>query len=158
MPYLIDGHNLIPRIPGLALADVDDEMQLVEMLQEFCRRTRKQAEVYFDNAPPGGSRARTFGPVLARFIRQGYSADDAIKERLKRLGRASRNWTVVSSDQSVQAEARASQAHIQNSEAFARLLVQTLEQSGQENRETSDVTLPPGEVDDWLKLFGVEEE
>ena len=158
MPYLIDGHNLIPRIPGLTLADVDDEMQLVEMLQEFCRRKRKQAEVYFDNAPPGGSRARTFGLVMARFVRQGNSADDAIQERLKRLGRASRNWTVISSDQAVQAAARASQAHTLTSETFANMLTQTLNQAGGDKGETPDITLPPDELDDWLKLFGAGEE
>ena len=31
MPYLIDGHNLIPKM-GLKLADLDDEMQLIELL------------------------------------------------------------------------------------------------------------------------------
>jgi hypothetical protein len=44
MPYLIDGHNLIPKIPGMNLGDVDDETQLIEMLQEFCRRRRKQVK------------------------------------------------------------------------------------------------------------------
>ena len=37
MPYLIDGHNLIPKVAGLSLKAVDDEMQLIELLQEFCR-------------------------------------------------------------------------------------------------------------------------
>ena len=67
MPYLIDGHNLIPKVPGLSLKAIDDEMQLVEKLQEFCRRRGKQVEVFFDKAPPGGRRVRVFGPVTARF-------------------------------------------------------------------------------------------
>ena len=37
MPYLIDGHNLIPKVRGLSLQSMDDEMELVELLQEFCR-------------------------------------------------------------------------------------------------------------------------
>ena len=36
MPYLIDGHNLIPKL-GLRLDLPDDEMQLIGILQEFCR-------------------------------------------------------------------------------------------------------------------------
>ena len=71
MPYIIDGHNLIPKIPGLSLQEMDDEQHLLEMLQEFCRRQRKQVEVFFDNAPPGGVRARNLGLVTARFVRQG---------------------------------------------------------------------------------------
>ncbi len=106
MPYLIDGHNLIPKIPGLSLQAEDDEQQLITLLLEFCRLQRKQVEVYFDNAPPGGVRARNFGNVIARFVRQGSTADQAIRQRLERLGRAARNWTVVSSDLAVQTEAR----------------------------------------------------
>ena len=132
MPYIIDGHNLIPKVPGLSLQEMDDEQQLLEMLQEFCRRQRKQVEVFFDNAPPGGVRARNLGSVTARFVRQGATADDAIRKRLGNLGRAARNWTVVSSDQAVQAEARAAQAQSMPSEAFARLLVQALDDTRSE--------------------------
>lgn len=154
MPYIIDGHNLIPKVPGLSLQELDDEQHLLEMLQEFCRRQRKQVEVFFDNAPPGGVRARNLGSVTARFVRQGTTADDAIRRRLANLGRAARNWTVVSSDQAVQAEARAVQAQVMPSEAFARSLVQSLDDSRADQGEIPDAALNPDEVDEWLHLFG----
>lgn len=157
MPYLIDGHNLIPKIPGLSLEEVDDEQQLLEMLQEYCRWQRKKAEVFFDNAPPGGMRTRSFGLVTARFVRQGISADDAIRKRLINLGRAARNWTVVSSDLAVQAAARASQARYLSSEAFAESLVQVLEKRGKDAGEDARAELAPEEVDEWLKLFNDDE-
>ena len=103
MPYLIDGHNLVPKVPGLSLKDIDDEMQLVEMLQEFCRRKGKQVEVFFDKAAPGGRQVRVFGVVTTRFIHQGSTADQAIMARLDRIGAQARNWTVVSSDRQVRA-------------------------------------------------------
>ena len=59
MPLIIDGHNLIPKIPGLSLQAIDDETQLVELLGEYCRLSRRQVEVFFDNAPPGVPRARS---------------------------------------------------------------------------------------------------
>ncbi len=34
LPYLIDGHNLIPKL-GLRLDSIDDEMDLVVRLQEY---------------------------------------------------------------------------------------------------------------------------
>ncbi|MDI6693460.1 MAG: NYN domain-containing protein [Anaerolineales bacterium] len=157
MPYLIDGHNLIPKIPGLSLEDVDDEQQLLEMLQEYCRWQRKKAEVFFDNAPPGGMRTRSFGLVTARFVRQGNSADEAIRKRLINLGRAARNWTVVSSDLAVQASARASQARYLSSEAFAESLLQVLEKRGKDAGENAQAELAPEEVDEWLKLFSDDE-
>jgi len=157
MPYLIDGHNLIPKVPGLSLQEMDDEQHLIEMLQEFCRRRRKQVEVFFDNAPPGGVRARNLGAVTARFVRQGTTADDAIRKRLANLGRAARNWTVVSSDQAVQAEARAVQAQPMPSESFARIMVQALDDSRVDQGETAEATLAPEELDEWLQLFGSDE-
>jgi predicted RNA-binding protein with PIN domain len=157
MPYIIDGHNLIPKVPGLRLDAMDDEMQLLEMLQEFCRRQRKQAEVFFDNAPPGGVRARNLGRVTARFVRQGTTADDAIRLRLGRLGRTARNWTVVSSDQAVQASARAVQAHYISAEAFADMLVQALDDSQADLGEDENAGLDAEELDDWLHLFGADQ-
>lgn len=154
MPYLIDGHNLIPKISGLSLEELDDEQQLIELLQEFCRLQRKQVEVFFDNAPPGGVRARNLGLLIARFVRQGSSADHAIRQRLTRLGRSARNWTVVSSDQAVQAEARAAQARAMPSEEFAGLLAEALDERRQTRGKEKDASLSPAELEEWLKLFG----
>lgn len=154
MPYLIDGHNLIPKIPGLSLRTIDDEQELIDLLQEFCRVQRKQAEVFFDNAPPGGVRARNFGSLIARFVRQGSTADRAIAEKLKRLGRSARNWTVVSSDQAVQAEARAVLARVMTSEQFAELLRESLDAGRQESDRQESPALSEQELREWLDLFG----
>lgn len=159
MPYIIDGHNLIPKIPGLSLDVIDDEQKLIEMLQEFCRRRRKRVDVYFDNAPPGGMRVRKLGVVTARFVRSGQTADDAIRTRLKRMGRSARNWTVVSSDRRVQASAQAVKARVESSELFSEVLLQTLGWGPQErDKPQGEAPLSPDEVESWLRLFGGEEE
>lgn len=154
MPFLIDGHNLIPKIPGLNLQALDDEEQLIKLLQEYCRRQRKQVEVFFDNAPPGGVRARNFGLVIVRFVRQGTTADQAIRERLTRLGKLARNWTVVSSDLTVQSWAKAAQARPMPSEDFARLLVNALDEQKVDQGEFTESGLSKDELDEWLMLFG----
>src|SRR4030095_6718911 len=82
MPYLIDGHNLIPKL-GLRLDSPDDEMELIAILQEFSRLERRQVEVFFDGAPAGQARTRKLGSVTAHFVRLGTTADDAIRNRLK---------------------------------------------------------------------------
>jgi predicted RNA-binding protein with PIN domain len=157
MPLIIDGHNLIPKVRGLSLEIIDDEIQLVELLQEYCQRSRKKVEVYFDNAPPGQPRARSFGNVTARFVRAGRSADQAIQEKLARLGNEARNWTVVSSDREVQAAARASRAGVLSSEAFAGQLQATLAKPPDRPSDAGE-GLSSEELDDWLKLFGEEEQ
>jgi len=158
MPYIIDGHNLIPKIAGIALDDVDDEIRLIELLQEFCRNRRKEIEVYFDNAPPGGVRAHKYGAVTAHFVRQGKTADEAIGGRLNRLGGAARNYTLVSSDRAVQAAGRSVRAKILASEDFAEILLEERIKTNSDIGEQPEAKLNPDEVEEWLSLFGEGEE
>jgi predicted RNA-binding protein with PIN domain len=150
MPYLVDGHNLIPKV-GLHLDSINDEMELVAILQEFARLHRRQVEVYFDGAPAGQAGTRSLGTVKAHFVRTGTTADDAIRCRLKKMGRGAKNWTVVSSDRQVQTEARDAQAKVLTSDEFARMLLQTprIETS----KPAADRKISPAEVDEWLKIF-----
>jgi predicted RNA-binding protein with PIN domain len=156
MPYIIDGHNLIPKIPGLSLQDIEDEIQLVKMLQEFCRINRKRVEVFFDNAPPGQPVARNYGSVVARFVREGGTADQAIHSKLKRLGGEARNWTVVSSDREVLVNARNLRSKVISSEVFAQQLMEVLGESA-ESPLDSQSELSPQEVEDWMQIFGLDE-
>ena len=146
---MIDGHNLIPKL-GLRLESMDDEMELIAILQEFCRLGRKQAEVYFDGAPAPHSGARKLGTVTAHFVQLGTTADEAIRKRLKRMGKSARNWTVVSSDRQVQADARSVQAGIISSDAFAK---QVKNAQASAPKSSEDRTLSPQELDEWLDLF-----
>ena len=119
MPYIIDGHNLIPKV-GLRLDALDDEMALVEILREFCRVKKKRVDVYFDGAPPGENGTRKFGYVTAHFVRKGRTADDAIRSRLEKMGNSARNWTVVSSDREVLNSAKSARANRISSDEFAQ--------------------------------------
>ena len=153
MPYLIDGHNLIPKIPGLSLKSLDDEIQLIERVQEYCRKSGKKAEVYFDNAAPGQAGTRVFGRVKAHFISTGRTADQAIVARLRRMQREAKNWQVVSSDRQVAAAARSFHAQVISSEAFARSMQSTASEDIPDPGVETDPTLDPEEVEAWLDLF-----
>ena len=150
MPFLIDGHNLIPHV-GLRLDSLDDELELIRLLQEYCRLSRSQAEVYFDNAPAGQPSKQKHGMVTAHFVRKPLIADEAIRQRIEKLGAAAKNWTVVSSDRRVQAEARAAKAKVISSDEFARQVRLTLQ-----NRSTTakESAMSEKELNDWLELFG----
>ncbi|MEK6750786.1 MAG: NYN domain-containing protein [Chloroflexota bacterium] len=150
MPYLIDGHNLIPKF-GLRLDSVDDEMKLVSILQEFARLRRQQVEVYFDGAPVGSAGTQKLGTVRAHFVRLGQTADSAIRARLNNMGKSAKNWVVVSSDHEVQRAARVSQAQFISSEEFVRLTRNTMQATPKTG--ATDKKLSEKEVDEWLKLF-----
>ncbi len=151
MPYLVDGHNLIPKL-GLCLNDPDDEQALISRLQAFCRLSQKSVTVYFDGAPPGFAGMRKSGAVTAHFVRQGHTADAALRQRLKQLGKAARNWVLVTSDRQVQSEGRAAQAQVISSEDFARLVSDTLQGAAGNSQSPGDMS--DDELDEWLRLFG----
>lgn len=151
MPYLIDGHNLIPRL-GLRLDSFDDEVELIHKLNEFCRLARKtQVEVYFDNAQPAQPEARRMGLVMAHFVRKPRIADEAIRLRLNKLGKAAKNWVVVSSDHGVQNSARNAGAKAVSSDEFANQVMEVL-RAGPPPAAPKDTMSEP-ELDEWMKLF-----
>jgi predicted RNA-binding protein with PIN domain len=150
MPYLIDGHNLIPKL-GLRLDSFDDELDLLMRLQEFCRVRRARAEVYFDGAPPGQASTRQAGMVTARFVRQGSSADAAIEARLVQLKKSAKNWTVVSSDGRLQRAAGAAQAGAMTAEEFAQEMVKA--QTMRISKSKDESVLSPAQVEEWLEFF-----
>jgi predicted RNA-binding protein with PIN domain len=130
---------------------MEDEMELVALLQEYCRLTRRSGlEVYFDGAPPGHAGTRRMSPITAHFVPLGSSADEAIRKRLKALGRSAKNWTVVTSDRRVQAEARAAQAEIISSETFSAFLKEARSTTPKPDKNQK---LSAQEVEEWMRLF-----
>jgi len=150
MPYLIDGHNLIPKA-GLRLDSPDDEMELVAILREFARLNRREVEVYFDGAPIGQAGTRKLGTVRAHFVKLGQTADNAIRARLNKMGRDAKNWTVVSSDHEVQSAARVVRAQYITSEEFVKMLKAAINSAPKASTDNKKISSQ--EVDDWLRIF-----
>lgn len=151
MPFLIDGHNLIGKLPGIDLDQPDDERQLLALLHAFGRRERRRIVVYFDRGALATEDPRPQAGVEARFIRRPRTADEAILLHLDRLGGEAKNWTVVSSDRKVREAARRAGARTLTSEAFAAML----RFHSPEESEPEKPPPPSGdEVERWLKMFG----
>lgn len=149
MPFLIDGHNLIGRTPGLSLADPDDEAELVRRIQQYCRRHRRRATVVFDSGIVGGrSEGLSTPEVEVVFAPAGRRADDVIRERLRKA-RDPAGWIVVSSDQEIQRMARQAGARVVSSEEFAAEMRAPLS-APQEKRAPH---MSEDEIQEWLDLF-----
>jgi len=147
MPYLIDGHNLIGQMPGLSLADPDDERKLVVLLRTFLVRTRKKGAVFFDNGQPGGSGRWSNSVLEVVFVQPSRSADDRIRQRLG-AAKNPRGLIVVSSDQVVAQAAQAAHARVQSSAEFARQMLRQ-PPTAQEKQDG----LTKDEVLEWERLF-----
>ena len=152
MTLVIDGHNLVPKIPGMRLTDLDDESELIQLVQQYCRLRRNNAELFFDGALPGMPGVKTGGLVHVHNVPKGMTADQAIVDFLSARGKAARNYTLVSSDRRVQAEARSLGCTILSSDQFSAELVNTLSQMSEEKKK-QDKPLSAAEVDEWLEWF-----
>ena len=155
LQLLIDGHNLIGQMPGLSLADFDDEEKLVAMLRKHAARRRAWIVVVFDSGSPGGrSRALSGGGVDAVFAAEGHTtADRVLIERIRTV-KHPQDWALVSSDHAIQNEARQRRMRVIESTEFASML---LPPPTSRDVAVSGVGEKPdagGDIDEWLKLFG----
>jgi uncharacterized protein len=150
---IVDGHNLIPKIPGMHLKDADDEMRLIVMLQEYCRLARRSAELFFDGSPNPQIESRKRGLVHVHFIKIGYTADDAIIQFLRSHAKDKENLLVVSSDHRIQNEARSMNCLVVNAENFVREM-SSIFASDTAMQQRKEKPLTASEVDEWLDLFG----
>ena len=147
MPFIIDGHNLIPHICGLSLAQLDVELALLELLDGYFKGKRKSAIVFFDKAAPGGEQNIKRGFVSAHFTRPPLNADKAIWNTVRGLGKSAANYTVITSDLEVSDSARRLGAKVLSSAEFAQKL------STDWKRKKSGKHEPVEDMDYWLKVF-----
>ncbi len=159
MPYLIDGHNLIGKLPDLSLDDPHDEAKLVERLRRYMAHTGKRCTVVFDGGLPGGpSRDLSTYSVRVVFAHGGTDADAIILERIHRT-RDTTRLIVVSADRAIVDVTRQKRMRVITPEAFAgELHAAPLPRVAPDD---DDDAKPPAhlsarEVDEWLRLFGAD--
>jgi predicted ribonuclease YlaK len=95
--------------------------------------------------------------VTAHFVLKGTTADQEMISCIQRMKKSARSVTLVTSDGRIRIEAQAAQAKLLRSEEFASLVMDAVVES-----EISGATnIPPvsgDEVNEWLRLFGREDE
>ncbi len=149
---IIDGHNLIPNVPGLHLTEMDDETRLIEIVQEYCRLARMSAELFFDGSRDSSPNRKKSGMVHVHFVSASSTADDAIIQFLRHLAGPKDRYKVVSSDHRVQNAALAAGVQTISSETFSRNMRAAF-QSDTAIQQTREKVPSTSEVDEWLALF-----
>ena len=148
---LIDGHNLIAQVPGLTLADPDDEQKLIVLLRKYAARRRAKIVVVFDSGLPGGrSNELSGGNVTAIFAAAKHTiADKILIERINDFPRPA-DWTVISSDNQVRAAALKRKAMLKSAQEFVAIMATPPKGDDQ---SSVDEKLSAEEVAEWLKVF-----
>jgi predicted RNA-binding protein with PIN domain len=155
MPYLIDGHNLIGQMPGLSLADPDDEQKLVGLLRDYLLRARKKGTVVFDRGAPGGAGSWSTPALQVVFARPPRQADDLIRDRLRRASNP-RGLTVVTADAALAGAARAAGATVLPPAGFIARLAAALPRPADKDKASRykrEGQLTPEEVAAWEAEF-----
>ena len=165
---LIDGHNLIGKMPDLRLDDPDDEEKLLIRLRAYRARTGKRLVVYFDPGIAYQSPAhRSNGGISAKQAGSGQQADDLMMQDIRRHRNPS-ELIVVTSDHTLQDVARLHGARIVDSATFAAELnrLSTIKgkptvyrrppspASDRDKAKEDDRPLSEEEVQAWLAIFG----
>ncbi|MBK8434632.1 MAG: NYN domain-containing protein [Chloroflexi bacterium] len=123
MIYLIDGHNLIGKMPDIKLADPNDEEKLVRRLHNWAAGDkRRQIELFFDSGDFGGWHTPITAPnIRVYYARQGQKADDLLIRALRVL-KNRQAYTLITSDNEILAAARKRRVGYVLSEEFAALM------------------------------------
>lgn len=157
MPILVDGHNLIGQLPQLSLADPDDEAQLVMLLRRYAaRKGGRKVVVIFDGGVYGHPDNLNGYGVEARFAKSPSDADGELIRCIRSVKRAG-EWVVVSSDRAVAGEAKARGIPVVSSQDFARRLAAMDLPRASLNAKRNDRPLTRAELEEWMRLFGLEE-
>ena len=143
--YLIDGNNLIWKIPRLAKLQNQDKQAaregLIPLLDRKLATSGTEAIVYLDGFPDG---VLNSSKAKIKYSRNRI-ADDLIIEEIER-SKNPRTICVVSSDHEIQNFAKVCGAKIIKSEEF-------FNDKSDEQTEDEKPKGKIGDVDEWMKLF-----
>ncbi len=142
MPLLVDGNNLLHRLPKPARTRSAVRTRVLEAT----RHERMSVVVVFDGPPPAGSPAdEALGRVTVVYS-GASSADDVIIGRIP-AGRSARQWVVVTDDRAL-----ANRAH-QRGAAVRTLGEWSARPRPAPPRTRTEAKLSSREVAEWEKVF-----
>ncbi len=164
MIYVIDGHNLIGKMPDIQLSDPDDEQKLVSRLSDWTvQDKRRKIKLYFDAGEFGGLGDMLSRPsIRVQFSRMGKTADSMIIKFMESI-KNPQEFTLVTSDREIIYAARKKRIGYILSEEFVVLLQEDLKgiepgevKEGQKPAEAGaeeEVDVSDSEVKEWLNAF-----
>ncbi len=163
MNYLIDGHNLIGKMPDIHLPDEDDEARLTLRLLNWAAVSKNnRAIVVFDRGLPGPQWLRLASDYLkVIFVPEGRSADQWLITFMRQQVRNPQEYILVSSDRALRREAEARRIKTIPAEDFAGQVAAEWAAAQAQMRE-APAEPPPDprptadDVAEWLQLFGGE--
>ena len=164
MHYIIDGHNLIGKLPDISLKDPNDEVKLTMRLKSWVAESKKrQVTLFFD----GGMMGSTLNRMSSRnlkviFAPSGRTADSLIISHMRKL-KNPRGYTLVTSDREIIGHAKSLRIRSLLSEEFIEHMGFVFKEMPEKTQKVTKEIKPDkpdaaeiseAEVQEWLELFG----
>ena len=164
MHYIIDGHNLIGKMPDISLKDPNDEVKLTMRIKSWVAESKKrEVTLFFD----GGIQGMTMNRMSSRnlkviFAPAGKTADSLIISHLRKL-KNPREYTLVTSDREIIGHAKTLRIRSLLSEEFIERMGFVFKEQSEKAPKTKkeapsekpDVAkISDADVQEWLDLFG----
>ncbi len=151
MPYLVDGNNVMAQRVGWHRDKARARRGLMDELAQFARARRVSVSVVFDGAPEeffaDGS---SYKGVRVFYSERGSDADERIKRMVEET-RGRRTLLVVTSDRKLADYVRRCGAQVVRSGEFRKRMEAAVAGGGAGEGEPS----AEGELDEWMRYFGV---
>jgi predicted RNA-binding protein with PIN domain len=151
MPLIVDGHNLIGKMPSISLADPCDEEKLIAKLAQHLLSQRQKCTVVFDKGREFGIVPQQIGAKLqVIFAPPGTSADTIIIDMIRQDPNP-KGLTIVSSDNEIRQTARSRRARLVSAEDFAEELESSPRKP--QKKASGDGRFDDIEIEEWLDYF-----
>ena len=153
MAYLVDGNNVMAQRVGWHRDKTAARRRLLDELFTFSLMKRVSVTVVFDGAPEKFFRdGASYRGVCLFYSERGSNADERIKQLVEQ-SRERRTLIVVTSDRALSDYVRRCGARVMRSGEFRK----RMEESAASN-SNSDEPAVEGELNEWMRYFGVSPE
>lgn len=151
LSYIIDGNNLIGKIPSLMNLQKKDKQasreKLVYMLDRYFVQKKANVTLHLDGHPGESINSSKMRIVYS----ENLTADEMIKKQISQ-SKSTRNISVVTSDSNLAQFARVCSAKIISSEEFAAEINKTNNALDEEG-----IIKSINDIDEFKRLFGVDD-
>jgi predicted RNA-binding protein with PIN domain len=164
MHYIIDGHNLIGKMPDISLKDPNDEVKLTLRIKSWVAESKKrQVTLFFDGGIQGSHLNRLSSRNMkVIFAPAGKTADSLIITHMRKL-KNPRQYTLVTSDREIIGAAKTLRIRSYLSEEFIERMgfvfserpeKEQVDATPKKPEKPDDPKISDADVQEWLDLFG----
>jgi predicted RNA-binding protein with PIN domain len=157
MSYLVDGNNVMAQRVGWHRDKAAARRRLLDELALYAEVKRVKVAAVFDGAPDEFFReGSSYRGVRLFYAERGSNADERIKQ-LVEASRERRTLIVVTSDRALAQYVQRCGAQTLLSGEFRRRLDEAAQHSSSSTAQEKE-TIDGGELKNWLRYFGVDED